>query len=155
MTTVCLLGADDCDLRYELLSRETSREALSTYRLNRPFENSVAVETISLGSAVSLLNDLDWYLVRFAEAALVLEPSVSGAEWLSRALAEAVREGSVPPEESGRYLMVYGLETAEDGAARPVEPMYVTRTGPQLPEYDLREVEETMVVRITEDEFGG
>ncbi|WP_254544372.1 DUF5804 family protein [Halomarina pelagica] len=155
MTTVCLLGADDCDLRYELLSRETSREALSTYRLDRPFENSLAVETISLGSAVSLLNDLDWYLVRFAEAALVLEPSVSETEWLSRNLAEAIREGSVAPEASDRYLKVYGLETADEGSTRPVEPMYVARTGRQLPEYDLREVEETMLVRVTEDEFGG
>ncbi|MFC6835636.1 DUF5804 family protein [Halomarina ordinaria] len=178
MTTVCLVGNEDCDLRYELLSRETSREALSTYRLQRPFENSVAVETISLGSAVSLLNDLNWYLVRFAEAALVLEPSVSETEWLSRALAGAIREGSVVPEESGTYLKVYGLARAADAAGdddesvgdgegesvgretdggllRPVEPMYVTRTGPTLPEYDLRDVEETLHVRVTEAEFGG
>jgi hypothetical protein len=32
--------------------------------------------------------------------------------------------------------------------------MYVTRTGPDVPEYDLRDVEETLVVRVTEGEFG-
>jgi hypothetical protein len=158
MTRVCLLGTDDCDLRYELLSRETARDALATYSLEQPFENSVCIDTISLGAAVALLNDLDWYLVRFADAALVLEPSVSEGEWLSRSLATAIREGTVPPEQSDRYLTVYGVERAasDDGPERRlVEPMYVARTGRQLPEYDLRDVEETLAVRVTEDEFGG
>jgi hypothetical protein len=198
MTTVCLVGDPDCDLRYELLSRETARDALATYDLERPFANSVAVETISLGAAVALVNDLAWYLVRFVETTLVHEPSVSDGEWLSRELATAVRDGTVSPEESGRYLKVYGVERPGDGtdadgadggsddhpagpadppdadasegrragtegrtvpaevdAPRLVEPMYVARTGRQLPEYDLRDVEETLVVRVTEAEFGG
>ncbi len=185
MTRVCLLGTEGCDLRYELLSRETARDALATYSIDRPFENSVCVETISLGAAVSLLNDLNWYLVRFVETVLVLEPSVSEGEWLSRALATEIREGETDPADSGRYLMVFGVEhvdgedgegngddggDGENGAApdgrqsppsgrdperRLVEPMYVARTGRQLPEYDLRDVEETLVVRVTEAEFGG
>ncbi len=88
MTRVCLLGEPDVTLQYELLSRETAREALATYDITTPFENSVAVDTVSLGAAVSLCNDLDWYLVRFVDTALVLEPSVSTDEWLSRDLAE-------------------------------------------------------------------
>ena len=162
MTRVCLVGAEGSDLRYELLSRETARHALATYAIEQPFENSVCVETISLGAAVALLNDLNWYLVRFVETALVFEPSVSDEEWLSRKLASAIREGSVTPDESGRYLMVYGVEYADDAddadggsRGRLVEPMYVARTGRQLPEYDLRNVEETLVVRVTEGEFGG
>lgn len=183
MTQVCLVG-DDVDLRFELLSRETSREALSTYDLREPYANSVAVETVSLGAAVSLLNDLDWYLARFVADALVLEPSVSDEEWLSLALATAVRDGEIDPEETDQYLKVYGVIKPEDDAdpARPdasgsgpddqqsdepdephgsdgpgtlVEPMYVTRRGGEIPEYDLREVEETVVVRLTEAEFGG
>ena len=155
MTRVCLVGKDDCDLRYELLSRETSREALATYDLDRPFANSVGLDTISLGAAVSLLNDLNWYLVRFVDFAMVLEPSVSEGEWLSRAMATAVRDGDVTPEESAQYLRMYGVERDEDGTERLVEPMFVARTGRQLPEYDLRDVEETLLVRVTEDEFGG
>ena len=93
MTRVCLVGAEDVELRYELVSRETAREALATYDLREPYENTVAVETVSLGSAVALLNDLNWYLVRFAEEALVFDPSVADEEWLSRNLAEAVRDG--------------------------------------------------------------
>lgn len=148
VTRVCLVGGDDVDLRFELLSRETSREALATYDLSEPFENAVAVETVSLGAAVALLNDLNWYLVRFADEALVLDPSVSEAEWLSRDLATAVRNGAVDPDETGEYLKLYGVE---DG--RLVEPLYVRRTEGEHPEYDLREVEETVVVRVAPDEF--
>jgi hypothetical protein len=155
MTRVCLVGSEDVNLRYELVSRETAREALATYDLSEPYENTVALETISLGSAVSLLNDLNWYLVRYADAAWVLEPSVSESEWLSRDLATAIRDDAVDPDESGRYLRMYGvLEDEESETRRLVEPMFVARTGPSLPEYDLREVDDTLLVRVTEAEFG-
>lgn len=150
MTRVCLVGSDGVNLRYELVSRETARDALATYDLTEPFDNTVGLETISLGSAVSLLNDLNWYLVRFADAALVMEPSVSEDEWLSRELAAAIRDDEVSPEESGRFLKLYGV-TAEN---KLVEPMFVARTGRELPDYDLRDVEGTFAVRVTEAEFG-
>ncbi|MFB6118663.1 DUF5804 family protein [Halosegnis sp.] len=148
MTRVCLVGSPDVNLRYELVSRETARDALATYDLQEPYENTVAVDTISLGAAVALLNDLDWYLARFADAAFVLEPSVSDDEWLSRTLATAIRDDEVTPAESDRFLKLYGVD---DG--RLVEPMFVARTGHDLPEYDLRDVEETVRVRVTEAEF--
>jgi hypothetical protein len=186
MTRVCLVGDEDVNLRYELLSRETAREALATYDLREPFENAVGLETVSLGAAVALLNDLNWYLVRFVDEAMVLEPSVSDEEWLSRELATALRDDAVEPDEAARFLKIYGLEPAgadaddadeaadgdsevssdRDGGTRPgtgddrngrkrlVEPMYVTRTGEELPEYDLRDVAETVVERVTESEFG-
>jgi len=176
MTRVCLVGDDDVNLRYELLSRETARNALVTYDLREPFENTVGVETVSLGAAVALLNDLDWYLVRFVDEAMVLEPSVSETEWLSRDLATAVRDDEVSVDDSGRFLKVYGLAStaaerdapdgengpdSESGADDPaddpaelVEPMYVTRTGEDVPAYDLRDVDETLVERVTEAEFG-
>lgn len=149
MTRVCLVGKEDVELRYELVSRETAREALATYELNEPYQNTVAVETVSLGGAVALLNDLNWYLVRFVDEALVLEPSVSEEEWLSRELAEAVRDNEIAPEDTGRFLKVFGLRDEE-----LLEPMFVTRTGHELPDYDLHDVEDTLVVRVTEDEFG-
>ena len=149
MTRVCLVGDEDVELRYELVSRETSREALATYDLREPYRNTVALETVSLGAAVALLNDLNWYLVRFVDESLVLEPSISETEWLSRALAEAIRSDDVAPGETGRFLKVFGVD---DGGL--LEPMFVTRTGPKLPEYDLHDVEDTLVVRVTEAEFG-
>ncbi|WP_135828628.1 DUF5804 family protein [Halorussus halobius] len=151
MTRVCLVGSEDVRLRGELLSRETAREALATYDLREPYRNTVGVETISLGAAVALCNDLDWYLVRFAEDALVLEPSVSETDWLSRDLAEAVRDGQIEPEATDEYLKVYGL-TDDDEL---VEPMYLARRDGELPDYDLREVSDTVVVRVTESEFAG
>jgi len=154
MTQVCIVGEEGTTLQYELLSRETAREALSTYDLREPFENSVAVETVSLGAAVSLLNDLNWYLVRFADTAFVREPSVDEAEWLSRDLAAAVRDDRIRPEETDRYVAIYGVEPTEEGPPRLVEPMLAARTGGDLPDYDLRDVEETVVVRLTADEYG-
>ncbi len=150
MTRVCLVGSDDVDLRYELLSRETSRAALSTYDLSQPFDNSVALDTVSLGAAVSLLNDLNWYLVRFTDAQLISEPSISETEWLSRALATDVRDRELPPEETDQLVQVFGVE---DG--RLVEPMYARRVGDEIPDYDLREVDETVVVRVSAAEFSG
>ena len=149
MTRVCLLGSDDVDVQYELLSRETAREALSTYERYAPFENSLAVDTVSLGAAVSLCNDLNWYLVRFVDLTLVREPSVSGAEWLSRSLATAIRDGNVDPGETSDRLAVYGID-----GGRVVEPMYVTRRPDgTVPGYDLRDVTETVTVRVTDAEF--
>jgi hypothetical protein len=149
MTRVCLVGDDDVELRYELVSRETSREALATYDLREPYHNAVALETVSLGAAVALLNDLNWYLVRLVDEALVQEPSIDDEEWLSRKLATAVRDNEVDPAETDRFLKVFGVADGE-----VLEPMFVTRTGRELPEYDLHEVDDTLVVRVTESEFG-
>jgi len=41
--------------------------------------------------------------------------------------------------------------TAEDEL---VAPMFVTRTGHELPEYDLRDVVDTLRVRVTKSEYG-
>jgi hypothetical protein len=150
VTQVCIVGADGVNLRYELLSRETSRAALATYDHHEPFDNAVAVDTVSLGVAVSLLNDLNWYLVRFADCALVREPSISTEEWLSRELAERVRDGETSPTETDGHLRIYGVVDGE-----LVEPMYATRVGDSVPDYDLRPVDDTVVVRVTEAEFGG
>jgi hypothetical protein len=149
MTRVCLVGKDDVELRYELVSRETARDALATYELTAPYQNTVALETVSLGAAVSILNDLNWYLVRFVEESLVFDPSISDEEWLSRELATAIRSNECGPEESERYLKVFGIDDGE-----LLEPMFLTRTGPELPSYDLHDVEDTLVVRVTEAEFG-
>ena len=44
---------------------------------------------------------------------------------------------------------MYGIEDGE-----LVEPMFVARTGHELPDYDLQDVDETLRVRVTESEFG-
>jgi len=155
VTRVCILGKPEREVRYELLSRETARSALTTHDLDQPFTNTLALDTVSLGAAVSLLNDLNWYLARFARAAFVCEPSVSENEWFSRKLATGIRNDAIEPEVSGQFLAIYGVA---EGTL--TEPMYVRRrdaadgSRTELPEYDLRDVEETLVVRVTEREFG-
>jgi hypothetical protein len=86
--------------------------------------------------------------VRLADEAFVMDPSISDDEWLSRALASKIRDGEVRAQETDARLKVYGVE---DG--RLVEPMYLTRVQGERPEYDLRDVDDTVVVRVTEDEF--
>jgi len=149
VTEVCLVGTMEDSLRYELLSRETAREALATYDLREPYPNTLALHTVSLGAAVALLNDLNWYLVRFAAAALVREPEISTTEWLSRDLAEAVRDERIDPEETGRYRRQYNVIDGE--LAEPI-PL----SGDERASADERgEIEDTLVVRVTEAEFDG
>jgi hypothetical protein len=154
VTEVLVLGTGDGDIREALLSYDAARAALSQYEIEEPYADTLAVETISLGQAVALLNDLDWYLARVAEEAFVREPSIDEEEWLARPLAEAIRDGDIPPDGAGDHLKIYGIE-ARDVEEVPgqterhlVEPMYVTRTNRGIPSYDLRDVEETIIVRV-------
>lgn len=150
MTRVCLIGNADVALRGELFAHEGSRRALSAYEITEPWVNTVAVNTVSLGAAISLLNDINWYLIRYARDAIIYEPSISDHEWISRSLAESIRDTSLLPENTGQLLKVYGVE--EDHL---VEPMYIQRQGDEIPTYDLRPVDDTLLVRITRSEFGG
>lgn len=153
MTRVCLLGSPDATLPGDLLAYETARQALSAYELDSPFADTVGFETVSLGAAVSMLNDLDWYLRRLVADAMVLEPSVSRSEWLSRGLATRIRNTQVPVGETGQFLKIYGVEERETGPPALVEPLFARRSGPEPPGYDLRDVTDTVVIRITPDEF--
>ncbi|CAM2812080.1 DUF5804 family protein [Halobacterium salinarum] len=149
MTDVLILGTDDDpSLRAALFEYETARRALSTYDVRSPYANTVAVTTVSLGAAVSLLNDLNWYLARLADAAMVRDPSVAEHEWLSRDVAARVRAGDLPAAETDARLKLYGIV---DGAL--VEPIYATREGDEVPAYDRRAVDDTLPVRVTAAEF--
>ena len=148
MTDVCIRGRPDEDLRAELLRYETASAALGPYDWREPFDNSLAVETVSLGAALSLVNDLSWYLARTASEVLLRDPSIDPEEWLSRDLAADIRNGAVEPSDTGQFLKIYGYD---DGQL--LDPMYVTRRDGSIPTYDLADVSETVVVRLTEGEF--
>ncbi|MBP2250580.1 hypothetical protein J2754_000889 [Halarchaeum solikamskense] len=148
MTEVCIVGKDDVTLPDDLYAYETAYRALATYDPTFPWENALVVETISLGTAVSLLNDLDWYLARVAADAFVRDPSVSETEWLSRPLARELRDGGGDPEERVNRLTVYGVA---DG--RLVDPTMVLRGDAQEGTYERPEYDDTVVVRVTKEEF--
>lgn len=149
MTRVCLVGKESVHLQYELLSSETANAALASYDLAEPWENTVAVSTVSLGAAITLLNDLKWYVVRYVDDVLLFDDSVSETEWFSERLGREIRQETVEPEDTGSLLKIFGVEEN-----RLVEPMYVQRVDDTYPTYDLRDVEDTVPVRITEEEFG-
>jgi hypothetical protein len=146
VTRVRVLGKDGYDIRGELIASETSREALATYDLlDTRIDNAVAVETATLGGALALLNDLDWYLTRYARTAEVLEPSVSENEWLSRRLAERVYGDRVDVSETDEFYLVRGVRDGE-----PLDPLY-SRNEPA--EYDLGDTDFVTATRIDETEF--
>ncbi|MFC7199103.1 DUF5804 family protein [Halospeciosus flavus] len=149
MTRVCLVAKEGVDLRTDLFSYETARKALATYDLSEPWANAVAADTVSLGSAVSLLNDLDWYLARLVDDVLVREPSVSPHEWLSRPLARQIRDGDVSHDEVVNRLKVYGV----DEENRLVDPTQVLRGDAADGAYERAEYEESVVVRVSQEEF--
>lgn len=151
MASVCFIADPDADPRESLLSFETARQALSTYELTEPYDNALQLETVSLGAAVALLDDLTWYLRRTINEAIVLEPSIDSNEWLSRELATAIREETISPADTTELVKVYGVDDN-----RLVEPMYAERRRDgSIPAYDLREVDSTLVVRVSERAFGG
>jgi hypothetical protein len=146
VTRVRVIGKDGYDLRGELLASDTSREALATYDfLDTRIDNSIVVETATLGGALALLNDLDWYLTRYARATEVLEPSVSEEEWLSRRLAERVYEDRIDADETAEFYAVRGVRDGE-----LLDPLY-SRNEPA--EYDLADAEFVTTTRIDETEF--
>lgn len=153
MTKVGLIGKENATLPEDLLAYETARDALSSYPITEPYENTIVVETISLGAAVSLLNDLNWFLIRLVQDAIVLEPSVSETEWLSRDIATAIRNSSIEPDESREFLKIYGILTESEGPPALVDPMFTRRIDDSLPEYDLRDVSDTLLIRVTATEF--
>lgn len=151
MASVCFVTSPSADPREGLLSFETARQALSTYDLAQPYANAVRIETVSLGAAVALLDDLSWYLRRTVDDVFVLEPSIAPDEWLSRELAKALREERIDPADTTPLVKIYGVD---EGAL--VEPMYAERRRDgSLPGYDLRTVDDTVVVRVSERAFGG
>lgn len=151
MASVCFVGEPGADPRESLLSFETARQALSTYELAQPYTNALQLETVSLGAAVALLDDLTWYLRRTVDDAIVLEPSIDPSEWLSRELATDIRAERIDPGETAELVKVYGVD---EGTL--IEPMYAERRRDgSIPAYDLREVDSTLVVRVSERAFGG
>lgn len=151
MTSVCFVTEPGDDPRDGLLAFETARQALSPYDLTWPYDNAMRIETVSLGAAVALLDDLEWYLRRTVREAIVLEPAVSDSEWLNLSLARDLRAERRRPKDTAALVKIYGVD---DGLL--LEPMYAERRGDgTLPAYDLRAVDGTLVVRVGEDDFGG
>ena len=152
MTEVCLIGTEHVDLFNTLMEHEVSRNALSPYSITIPFENSINLTTISLGAAVSLLNDLSWYLSRYVKEALVLEPSIHKKEWLSRQLATAIRNEEIRPRTSKKFLKIYYLSRSEE-ILKLTRPIFTTREELSTLDPPHTDSSSQIIIRLLDSEF--
>ena len=152
MTEVRLIGTEPVDLFNTLMEHEVSRNALSPYSLTIPFENSIDITTISLGAAVSLLNDLNWYLSRYVKEALVLEPSVHKKEWLSRQLATAIRNEEIHPRNSKKFHKIYCLLSSNE-TLKLTRPISTTRDELSTLDFLQPDPNFRITIRLLESEF--
>ncbi len=122
---------------------------------------------MSLGAAVALLNDLNWYLVRFADAAFVRDPSIvrrngsleTSPQRYETTTSRPKRPGAVQgvrhrrpdrtsdaddegPTEGASTLDTQSVEA--DGSPELVEPMLADTDWRHDPGYDLQDVVESL-----------
>jgi hypothetical protein len=88
---ILLVEREGTDLYSTLYDSETSRAMLRFYH---PTRHPVGIEitTASLGSALSLVSELRWYIQRYVDEVLFTE---DGSVYLSRSLADCVYERGV------------------------------------------------------------
>ena len=152
MTEVRLIGMGHIDLLPILMEHEVSRNALSPYDLTIPFENSIDLTTISIGAAVSLLNDLNWYLSRYVEEALIREPSIHKKEWISRKLAVAIRNEKIRPRNSNKFLKIYST-ISSDNTLKLTQPAFLTREQLATTKSTHQVSESSFYIRLLATEF--
>ena len=88
---ILLIEREDTDLYSTLYDSDTSRAMLRFYH---PVRSPVGVEimTASLGSALSLVSELRWYIQRYVEEVLLTE---DGSVYLTWELADCVYERGI------------------------------------------------------------
>lgn len=112
MQVVCI-AKPNIDLLRTLTDSETSRHILRFYR-PEDMKYGVRVTVSTVSSALSLLSELRWYLLRYTAAALI-EDTEHGV-YLTRELAGKVyEERSVLLGETWEYA--FRLAVTEDGDA--------------------------------------
>ncbi len=102
------------------LSRDRT-DALATYDL----QDRVRFRrrrTVSLEAAVTLLNDLNWYLVRFADAAFVRTRLICRDGVALSKPRRSARDDDIAPEETGRFLKGTASSTRTGPATLTMKP---------------------------------
>jgi hypothetical protein len=142
---ILLLPRDGVRLYHELLASETSRDALRFYR---PVETSCGIEitAASLGSALTLVADIRWYVKRYMRGVLF---EISPGVYCSHRLAYELfynREISLPG--SWDYRLIYLMK---DGRVISEEQVLAGTDRPLSGSYEIPEIE----IWCTEDEYHG
>jgi hypothetical protein len=116
---ILLIQREDVDLHHTLFASETSRMALRFYHpLKRPC--GVYISCASLGSALSLVQELRWYLRRYVREPLFeLEPGV----FISHQLAQDVYyERTAVLGTDWRYRKLYSFRDGKLVSSVPMAP---------------------------------
>ena len=106
---ILIIEREGSDLYTTLYDSDTSRAMLRFYH---PVRHPVGVEitTASLGSALSLVSELRWYLQRYVDEVLFTE---DGSVYLTRSLAEAVYERGVTLSEPWPHRFRYRIHAGK------------------------------------------
>jgi len=140
---ILFLPKEGVALYRELLSSETSRDALRFYR---PVEtpSGVAISVASLGSALSLVADLRWYVRKYMRGVLFeIAPGVYSSYGLAR---EVYFDRAVTLNESWEFRLIYRMK---EGQVIREEQVLPGRERPRSGTKESPEIE----VWCTEDEF--
>ena len=140
---VLFLPKDGVALYRELSNSETSREALRFYR---PVEtpSGIAISVASLGSALSLVADLRWYVRRYMRGVLFeISPGVYSSYGLAR---EVYFNRTVTLGDTWEFRLVYRMKNGQVVREEQVIP------GRKCP---LAGMPESPVIEVwcTEDEY--
>ena len=106
---VLLIQDDEIDLYATLQKSETSRAILKFYRPDR-LEYGVRIRMASLGSALSLISELRWYMRRYVKEVLF---EVSHPIYCTQALAGQFYERDVKIESSWDFRKIYAFRGGE------------------------------------------
>src|SRR5512139_971865 len=140
---ILFLPRDGIRLYQELLASETSREALRFYR---PVETSCGIEVTAatLGSALTLVADLRWYVKRYMRGVLFeIAPGVYCSHRLPR---EIYFDREITLSKSWEFRFVYRMKDGTVVSEKQILPgaeCWVADT-PEHPEIE---------VWCTEDEY--
>jgi Family of unknown function (DUF5804) len=140
---VLFLPKEGVALYRELLTSETSRDALRFYR---PVEtrSGVAISVASLGSALSLIADLRWYVRKYMRGVLFeISPGVYCSYGLAR---EVYFHRAVTLGDSWEFRLIYRMK---DGQVVREEQVLPGRDRPCSGTTESPEIE----VWCTEDEY--
>ena len=143
---ILLLGREGTDLYSTLYDSETSRAMLRFYH---PVRHPAGVEitTASLGSALSLVSELRWYIQRYVDEILLTE---DGSVYLTWSLAAMVYERGITLSEPWPHRFRYRIhrgkvyrspwDLAAFGAPPGTEPGIPPQPSPDDPADQVLEV---------------
>lgn len=141
---VLLIQKEDVDLYETFVLSETSRRILRFYRPER-LSYGVLISTSSLGGALSLLDEIRWYLRRYVREVII---GVGEGIYCTHSLVQEIYERSVSFSPDWEYRAEYIFSNGKLAGRRP----RITGENNEMHEFS-HESEETIEVMMSEHEY--